>query len=708
MKQALRRGSLVVFVLTLSGPAVAQQVSPEVLYQTARATFENLDYENAVRQLDVAIAALQTVTPMDTTTRERLASAFEMRARSKFGLGNPDDARADFVLLLRVNPSHQLTGQVSPRVVTLFEETVAQSVTALQLAVLPATAQVSVDGVPVNISGPLRVTLGDHVVTAEQRGYKPAQATFTATAGATATAALTLERISAVINVLTAPADVAVSMDGKEIGRTAAGPPATEFTEAVTKSGVPPSSVSAALLIGDVPPGTHTFEFSRPCSVRVSTKLSVDRPDDYVLGPVALQPAVASVNVTANEPGAMVFINGEQKGQAPFSMNDLCEGAHLIELRSRFGRDSRRVDARPGDKITFEGVLKPAFAVLSASGETIPDLDMRVSVERALQGSSTVRLIAPPADQSDKLLKSQQMPASWLAVDNEGKPTGAAMQMPRQTRGDTSTKLADALGVQGVAAVSVLDRSRVMVTLMAAGMGTPDVVEIRLDRPETIASAIDKLDRPIALGRPSLGLLAIDVASVPGAVVVGVDANGPANGRVQVGDIITSAAGQPVADVGALDKVTSSRKPGENVSLELRDAKGGVRKAEVAIFLTPRLIGMSDQTVLANRALVDLRARLGRTTDPFEQSVIRLNTAVALTRLGECVAARDELKQVQLPDRPGVGPGTVWYLQGVCAEEMGNRAEADTAFKQAAATESLLTEDGPSVRDLVQARAAGK
>ena len=50
-------------------------------------------------------------------------------------------------------------------------------------------------------------------------------------------------------------------------------------------------------------------------------------------------------------------------------MTDLCEGAHLIELRSRFGRDSRRVDARAGDKITFDGVLKPAFAVLSASGE---------------------------------------------------------------------------------------------------------------------------------------------------------------------------------------------------------------------------------------------------------------------------------------------------------------------------------------------------
>ena len=122
--------------------------------------------------------------------------------------------------------------------------------------------------------------------------------------------------------------------------------------------------------------------------------------------------------------------------------------------------------------------------------------------------------------------------------------------------------------------------------------------------------------------------------------------------------------------------------------------------------VTPRLIGMSDQTVLFNRALVDLRARLASTTDPFQQSVIRLNTAVALARLGECATARDELKQVQLPDRPGVGNGTVQYLLGVCAEELGNRAEAEAAFRAAAATESLLTEDGPPVKELAEARLA--
>src|SRR5687767_15327369 len=126
-----------------------------------------------------------------------------------------------------------------------------------------------------------------------------------------------------------------------------------------------------------------------------------------------------------------------------------------------------------------------------------------------------------------------------------------------------------------------------MLTLLAAGSGTPDVIEIRLDRPDTIAAAIEKLDRRIELSRPSLGLLAIDVVSVTGPVVVGVDANGPANGKAQIGDVIVSVRGQPVADIAALDKIVAGSKPGETLSIELKDAKGAPKKAEIALFLTP-------------------------------------------------------------------------------------------------------------------------
>jgi len=59
---------------------------------------------------------------------------------------------------------------------------------------------------------------------------------------------------------------------------------------------------------------------------------------------------------------------------------------------------------------------------------------------------------------------------------------------------------------------------------------------------------------------------------------------------------------------------------------------------------------------------------------------------------------------VKLPEGAGVANGTVQYLLGLCADRLGNRAEAETAFRAAAGSDSLLTEDGPPVRDLANAR----
>ena len=695
-------------MLTVTASAVtARQASTDALYQDSRRLFESLDYENAVKSLDQLIAALLAAPPTDAAGRDRLASAYEMRARSKFGLGSPDEARADFVSLLRINPNYALTGQVSPRVVTLFDETAAQTVTNLGLSVTPGTARVLVDDIPIPTSGPVRVTAGDHVITAEQRGYRAVKQNFTAKPGETAVVSVTLERVSAVIYILTSPVDVDVSLDGVKLGKSSAGPLPPEMSEAVAKAGVSPGSVSAPIIVSDVVPGVHTLDLARDCYVRVTNKISVDTPEDFTVGPVVLKPAVATLTVNANEPKAQVFIDGADRGIVPLTVPDLCEGAHVIELRSRFGRDSRRVEARAGEPITFDGVLKPAFGIVSASGDAGNlDLDARVIVERTLGSASTVRLLATPPAQTDQLLKANQLPASWLASDAEGKPVGAALQLSRPVRADASTKLADALGMQGVASVTALDRTRIIVSLLASGIGTPDTIELRLDRPDTIAAAVAKLDRVTPLTQSTLGLVAIDVADVNGPVVVSVEANGPANGKIQPGDSIVSVGGQPVADVAALAKVVSTRQPGKPIAVELKDAKGTARKADVDVVSTPRLISLSDQTVLFNRTLVDLRAQLAAASDPFQQSVIRLNTAVALARLGECAVARDELKQVQLPDRPGVGTGTVQYLLGVCAEQLGNRAEAEAAYRAAAATESLLTEDGPPVKELAEAKLA--
>ena len=175
-------------------------------------------------------------------------------------------------------------------------------------------------------------------------------------------------------------------------------------------------------------------------------------------------------------------------------------------------------------------------------------------------------------------------------------------------------------------------------------------------------------------------------------------------GLKRIGDVVVQADGKPVVDAATLDGIVEGRRAGENITLGLRDPAGATRTVELKVQPAPRLIGLSEQGLMANRILLDLRARLADATDPFEQAVIRLNTAVALARLGDWNASRDELQRVKLPDGPGVGNGTVQYLLGLAAENLGNQADAETAFKVAAASDSLLTEDGPPVKELAEAR----
>jgi hypothetical protein len=48
----------------------------------------------------------------------------------------------------------------------------------------------------------------------------------------------------------------------------------------------------------------------------------------------------------------------------------------------------------------------------------------------------------------------------------------------------------------------------------------------------------------------------------------------------------------------------------------------------------------------------------------------------------------------------------VQYLLGICADKLGSRSDAETALKAAAVSDSLLTENGPPVKELAEAKLA--
>ena len=689
-------------------PAYAQAPDAEIQVQMseARRHFEALEYEQAVPSLDRAVATLQSRQGDDT--RQMLAEALELRARARFGLGDQDGAKQDFTLLLRTNPSHTLSGQISPRVVALFDEAKKATVTSMRLTVTPADASVLLDGRRIAATGDVSVLVGEHTITASRTGFKTDSLTFTAAAETTAEATLALPRTSAVISVVTAPADVEVFVDGVSKGKTTAGPPPAEFATKAAAAGIPANQLSGVLMLTDLATGAHRIEFRRACYVQAEKRQEISQLDDFVIDPVRLAPAVATLVAQAPQAGTTVFVDGESKGAAPYTA-ELCEGPHTVELRAATGRFLRRVDAKAGQRVEVGGALRPAFALV-ASTQTSLNADLRGAIEKAFEPLRSILVFTPPADALDAALKAEKLPADWLGYDANRRPFGVSAEVTAAMRRELSAKLAKTFDAQGIASVTApvaTNRSRLVLSLLSAGSAEPDVIEVNLDQQDTVAAAVGQIDRTLAFLTPSVGFTAIDVADGTGPVVVAVDANGPAGqAGLGVGDVVVSADAKPVADAATLLTALSAKTAGQSFALELKDKAGAAKKADLKVLMRPRLIGINDQTLFVNRTLVALRARLGEAKDPIEQASIRLNLAAALTHLESWSEARTELQQVQLTDGPGVGTGTVQYLLGLTSARLGNRAEAETAFKAAAASNSLLTEDGPPVKELAEARLA--
>jgi hypothetical protein len=715
MRTSIRdyRVCLVLVAVLLGVPAVpllAQQ-SPGDQLTTARRLFDTLNYEQAAGALDQLVAGTPALPIRDRELTNVYAGAYELRARARYFLGDTEGARSDFRTLLKISPGYELP-QVSAKVKAIFEEIQKSAVGHIVLNLTPPDAELELDGVPFPaVAGPIAVGIGPHTVSARRSGCRPASQSFSAAAGPAQELVLTLERVSAALQVVTVPAGVEVLVDGTSRGKTEAGPLSAPYAEFPAKLGLPAESFSKPFMLDDLPQGAHVVEFRRACHVAAERRVAIEQFADYRIDPVKLEKAVASVYVDTPTTGVSVLLDGEVRGPSPLSLDDVCEGAHVVELRSPWGRHLERLDAKAGDKLSIQGTIRPAVALLGVNGlpEGYRGPDLRLSLERALAGSRRVTFFAPPADRVAQALKAESLTTGWLAFDRSRRPIGAAASaITDAARLDIAKRLGRALEVQGVAEATLRpggDRNQYLVTILSSDSARPDVLEVTLENVPSINSAILRLDAAPGFQRPTVGVGVADILDVTGAVVIAVD-QAAAAAKVVPGDVILKAGGQAVADSSGFAAVLTSRKGGDKLLLEVKDRTGAVKLAELTVAMAPRLLAMSDETWLFNGLVLGLRSLLvGAQAD---EAVIRLNLAVALMRVGNYADARAELGRVHLPAGAGVSNGTVQYLLGLCHEALGQPTDAERAWKAAAAdSDSLLTEDGPAVKDLAERKLAG-
>lgn len=693
--------------VAVAGPSGSQpELTPEARLAQARERFEGGDYEAALSLLDETIRTIGS--PVEAT-RLSLITALQLRARVQFTLGNEPAAQEDFTRLLALDPEHALPVEVSPRIASLFLKVREASVGTVTLQVDPIDAVVEIDGRPAAKDTPIVLPVGEHTVSATRAGYQPYSAGFAVIGGSDERVIATLLRVSAVLSIITSPPGVEVLLNGAARAVTAAGPLPPQYADLPGRLAVSASEIAGPLVIPDLQPGTYTLQFRRPCYQTETLSLPIDQPRDYSLEPVVLKPAIATLKVETAENGAVVYLDGQPRGNAPLTIRDLCQGEHTIEVRSRSGRYVETVLAKPGGAISVTATLKPAIAMLPAAGlpEGYRGHDIRLDVLRALRSTRHLTFLAPSDPVLKPLLDADKLRDDALAFDMAKRPVGSAALMTAAVRREVVRRLSQELDVQGLASVTVAPGDRVgqrlTLSLFARGAWEPDVFVLELDQPSSVAAVLERLDLTPDFTMPVLGMLGIDVTGVDGVVIARVEEDGPARAAgLAPGERITQLLGEPTPNEAALTRVLQGRRSADSLPATIVGRDGTTRQVALRPAAAPRLVSVLDRTLPFNALAAQWRHVASGPSGP-DTAMVRLNLAVAALRIGDFDGAREDLAEVKLGPGAGISEGTVQYLLGLAYKGLGDFARAREAWTRAASAErATLSEYGGSVPDLAR------
>jgi hypothetical protein len=718
--RCLLRGLVPLLVVAAMANVRGQQVPipPDPRIEEARLAFESTEYERAREILDGLISRI-SVNTGDPSQRQTLQAAYDLRGRTRLLVRDAEGARSDFRTVLLLNPAFTLPPQAGGPTLDLFEEVRNATVREVAISVTPSDAVLNL-GKTVLTDRPARTWLivgTSYEVAASRRGYGAKAQIFTPEAGpGLQEIPIVLVRQFATLTLTTAPAAVDVLIDGVVRGHT-------EIDPNVPPPGLGQPAESKALSIDELTAGRHQIELRRDCYEIYNRTLDIPSPDDVKIGLIPLRPAVATVAISSDAPGAIVFVDDKPSGPPPQTLNNICQGPHTFEVRTLAGRHLRRLDLKPGQQETFAARVRPAFAIVSDSGVNagiVGAPDLRLMAENVFQDARTLTLFASPATKTQEMVTADQLPADWLAFDDLRQALGGAKRVGDPARRSAGTKLAKAFDAQGVAAVTrdpVGDRSEMFLILLAPGSARPDVVRWQVDNPLSVRQALGRLDVLPPVTRSSLGLLAVDVLDVEGAVVASIDQSGGggATAGLQPGDVVTAAGGTAVTSAARLLAVVNDAPAGKPLSLDVRDRSGAMKKVEVTAQRVPRLLEEHDQTVMSNVLAVQFASMVRAASSPLDEVALRLNLAGALMRVDNWLDAMKELDAASaLAEASDFAPavkaaitGSAQYLLGTCAAATGDLPGAQKAWGLAAQSSSaLLTDAGEPLKELAERRLA--
>jgi len=728
-----RRGRLAIILVALAAVLVpaagadAQQVTERLRASFARAetVFRTGQPDMAIAPLSVVIDALlpeAELGRLDAEGRALLIRSLAYRADARIFNGERPAADADLAQLLTLYPRVAIDGfGLSEGVLDRFSRAQGRLIGTLAFSVTPFNARIRVNGeeMPPDTTT-YRLLAGTHYVEAFLPGFTRQTEEVEVRADRSVEVALTLERISAVIRLMTRPAGATVVVDGNVVGQTTGTAP-RDWTPTPDLARYPRQEFSSVMEIEGLMPGQHEVEILLDGYRTFSAPVSIPDLADFQVGTIVLSRNLGLVLLRDLSPDAEVWVDGRRTQPEPPSRTggggELESTAYRLSLppgeyritvsqgdagvfeESVTVADRRNralaVRLRPG--LTFLGVAGAdrlgADALETALGRAFGDLDFWTFLDR---GEEAVRLLQRSGATAERL----------RSVAAEGANAARDFDWDR-LQATASRELPGSVFVLGVLDDDELAaQADLWIWPAAPGPAVAERIRVSLSDTDELDRMARRLSEPMTFARAWSGLQLIDSGLSANPIVAGAVVGGPAEAAgVQVGERLLTVAGNDIATAANAHGWMATFAPGATVALGL-SGPAGERTVELRMGSTPTVVGPTEPDRLYSVVWGMTAAGVGRMDAQAPTWLAQLNQAAVLLHAHDWQAAVDLLSTIQAPEGTGVGQGLVDYWLGLARAETGDVDGARSALERILQQPQsrYLSNDGPHLAPMARAR----
>ena len=714
--------------------AAAGMAAAQDLLDRALAQFGGTQQSQSIVLFDQAIERLLSLRLQGHTSpriKDMLVQAYEHRGRAYYAIGLQDKATEDFRALVQLHPPHNVSKErVSPKVVDFFTAVKRSMVGQIAVESVPPGARVTMNGEFLALTDffPIDVLAGEYTVEISRDGYMTETRPVVIAPKATVPLQVTLTRTAASLFVVTEPAGVEVWVDG-ELRATTSGALDPQLHESAREKGIDPARASARVEIANLALGARAIELRRKCYEPVKFSMDLAEAKDYIAEPFKLQESLASLRLTSETPGGLIFIDGEPQGRVPREIDGICAGRHRVEVKhlggegQLVGKFVQDITLARNESLSLDCPIRPTVAFLGVVAEgpngerSLPDAADHLAAN--LAKIRTLNFITAPRDTVNRLLQAESLTLKSLVMGG-GRDDDADTSRRAAVRKATE-KLAAQLEVQGFL-VAVLPEQKVIQTavlhLLAAGNAETDPWEVLYGEAVSYTRFLSAVDQKSTQFRPWTGLITVDTRLHEGVPVLRVVPGSPAAlAAVEPGALRVAVDGRPIKRTADLLSAVDAKKAGEILTLQLKGA-AGERAVELRLAQTPQEIPLNDETLLYNKVMMDLRQEMEGYRGSERAALAKLNLGLCAmhfedfaSALGYFQKATEKPEQGGLPARAGISLGTAHYYVGVAWERLDYsryKMDAANAYRQAAGYKeaTLFNNDGPSIAPIAERRAA--